>query len=112
MGDAETLRFKSLKSLLKKQFTGKVSRKKGEFVLRNQQLVFIFGTVKKILLYTGLLLFILPQAAKAQFETSRDSVVQLYGVVMTADSLVGVPAVSIKVKIGVPSLIRRVFSPL
>jgi|JI9StandDraft_2_1071091.scaffolds.fasta_scaffold224992_1 CarboxypepD_reg-like domain len=98
MGDAETLRFKSLKSLLKKQFTGKVSRKKGEFVLRNQQLVFIFGTVKKILLYTGLLLFILPQAAKAQFETSRDSVVQLYGVVMTADSLVGVPAVSITVK--------------
>jgi len=69
-----------------------------QFVLRNQQLVFIFGAVKKILLYTGLLFFILPQAAKAQFETSRDSVVQLYGVVMTADSLVGIPAVSIMVK--------------
>ena len=54
--------------------------------------------MKKILLYTGILFFILPQTAKAQFETSRDSVVQLYGVVMTADSLVGVPAVSIMVK--------------
>lgn len=70
----------------------------GQFVLRNQQLVFIFEAVKKILLYTGLLLFVLPQIAKAQFETSRDSVVQLYGVVMTADSLVGVPAVSVMVK--------------
>lgn len=36
--------------------------------------------------------------AGAQFETSRDSVVQLYGIVMTADSLVGIPAVSISVK--------------
>ncbi|MEO6610609.1 MAG: carboxypeptidase-like regulatory domain-containing protein [Chitinophagaceae bacterium] len=54
--------------------------------------------MKKFLLYTGLLLFILPRTAKAQFETSRDSVVQLYGVVMTADSLVGVPGVSIMVK--------------
>jgi hypothetical protein len=54
--------------------------------------------VKKILLYTGILFFILPQAAKAQFETSRDSVVQLYGVIMTADSLVGIPGVSIMVK--------------
>ncbi|MEO7923869.1 MAG: carboxypeptidase-like regulatory domain-containing protein [Chitinophagaceae bacterium] len=54
--------------------------------------------MKKFLLYTGILLFILPKTAKAQFETSRDSVVQLYGVVMTADSLVGVPAVSIMVK--------------
>jgi len=54
--------------------------------------------VKKILLFTGLLLLILTQTAKAQFETSRDSVVQLYGVVMTADSLVGIPAVSVMVK--------------
>lgn len=36
--------------------------------------------------------------AAAQFETARDSVVQLYGVVMTADSLVGIPAVSVTVK--------------
>ena len=41
---------------------------------------------------------ILPFAAKAQFETSRDSVVQLYGVVMTADSLAGIPAVSVMLK--------------
>jgi hypothetical protein len=36
--------------------------------------------------------------AKAQFETGRDSVVQLYGIVMTADSLMGIPAVNIMVK--------------
>lgn len=36
--------------------------------------------------------------AKAQFEIARDSVVQLYGLVMTADSLVGIPAVNITVK--------------
>ena len=36
--------------------------------------------------------------AKAQFETFKDSVVQLFGVVMTADSLVGIPSVSILVK--------------
>lgn len=54
--------------------------------------------MNKILRYTLLLLLFAPSAAKAQFETSRDSVVQLYGVVMTADSLVGIPAVSIMVK--------------
>ena len=53
--------------------------------------------MKKILLYTAIALFITPMAAKAQFETSRDSVVQLYGVIMTADSLVGIPAVSVMV---------------
>src|SRR5215217_2655529 len=36
--------------------------------------------------------------AHAQFETVKDSVVQLYGIVMTADSLVGIPAVSITIK--------------
>ena len=40
----------------------------------------------------------MPSAATAQFENVRDSVVQLYGVVMTADSLVGIPAVSVVVK--------------
>ncbi len=53
--------------------------------------------VKRILLYT-VLLFVFTTSVRAQFETSRDSVVQLYGVVMTADSLVGIPAVSIVVK--------------
>ncbi len=35
---------------------------------------------------------------KAQFETFKDSVVQLYGIVMTADSLKGLEAVSVVVK--------------
>lgn len=34
----------------------------------------------------------------AQFENFKDSVVQLYGVVMTADSLKGIPSVSIVIK--------------
>ena len=34
----------------------------------------------------------------AQFEKLKDSVVQFYGVVMTADSLEGIPAVSIMLK--------------
>lgn len=55
--------------------------------------------MRKILFYTGLLfIFIAPKTVKAQFETSRDSVVQLYGVIMTADSLVGIPGVSVMVK--------------
>lgn len=39
-----------------------------------------------------------PSVAKAQFETFQDSVVQLYGVVMTADSLEGLPGASIIVQ--------------
>ena len=54
--------------------------------------------MKKTLLYTVLLLLFFSRSAEAQFETSRDSVVQLYGIVMTADSLVGIPAVSVMVK--------------
>ncbi len=78
--------------------TGKVNHCAGQFVLRNQQLVFIFDAVKKIILYVFIAAFLVPAAAKAQFETSRDSVVQLYGIIMTADSLVGIPAVSVMVK--------------
>ncbi|HMT75105.1 MAG TPA: carboxypeptidase-like regulatory domain-containing protein [Chitinophagaceae bacterium] len=55
--------------------------------------------MKKFLLYT--LLFFSMAACKqasAQFENTRDSVVQLFGVVMTADSLEGIPAVSVMVK--------------
>lgn len=44
------------------------------------------------------LIFLLPISALAQFEKLKDSVVQLYGVVMTADSLQGIPGVSIMVK--------------
>jgi len=54
--------------------------------------------MKKHLLYILILSFIFPVAAKAQFETFKDSVVQLFGVVMTADSLKGIPSVSIIVK--------------
>ncbi len=48
------------------------------------------------LLFAGLT--IISKPAYAQFENFKDSVVQLYGVVMTADSLKGIPAVSIVVK--------------
>ena len=44
------------------------------------------------------MLFLIPYASKAQFEKLKDSVVQFYGVVMTADSLQGIPAVSIMIK--------------
>lgn len=54
--------------------------------------------MRKIILYTAVVLFVIPATAKAQFETARDSVVQLYGIIMTADSLVGIPAVSVMVK--------------
>jgi CarboxypepD_reg-like domain len=84
--------------MLKYNQQGKVNQYKGQFVLRFLQLVIIFGAVKKILFYTVLLFFIIPQSLRAQFEASRDSVVQLYGIIMTADSLVGIPAVSVMVK--------------
>jgi hypothetical protein len=49
-----------------------------------------------------LLLFCLalaiPFVADAQFEKLKDSVVQLYGVVMTADSLKAIPSVTVMVK--------------
>jgi len=45
-----------------------------------------------------LICFLFTKKSNAQFETVKDSVVQLYGIVMTADSLVGIPAVSITVK--------------
>lgn len=45
-----------------------------------------------------MLALILPLKMYAQFERVQDSVVQLYGVVMTADSLQAIPAVSVVVK--------------
>lgn len=54
--------------------------------------------MKRFILYTAIAAIFLPSLAKAQFETARDSVVQLYGVIMTADSLIGIPAVSVMVK--------------
>jgi len=54
--------------------------------------------MKKILFLFSVFVCLLTTKAHAQFETVKDSVVQLYGIVMTADSLVGVPAVSIMVR--------------
>ena len=54
--------------------------------------------MKKIIQFLTVLVFAIPATVNAQFETVKDSVVQLYGVVMTADSLEGIPAVSIMVK--------------
>jgi hypothetical protein len=54
--------------------------------------------LKKYLQYTFLLFLFVSQKAISQFETGRDSVVQLYGIVMTADSLKGIPAVSVMIK--------------
>ncbi|UEG50189.1 carboxypeptidase-like regulatory domain-containing protein [Ferruginibacter lapsinanis] len=54
--------------------------------------------MKKFLLYIFIAICFLPTDARAQFETFKDSVVQLYGVVMTADSLQGLPAVTVLVK--------------
>jgi hypothetical protein len=54
--------------------------------------------MKKILLYILFIVFFFPLAGKAQFEQLKDSVVQLYGVVMTADSLMAIPSVSIVIK--------------
>lgn len=54
--------------------------------------------MKKILAVFFVFVCFFSTKAHAQFETVKDSVVQLYGIVMTADSLVGVPAVSIMVR--------------
>src|SRR6476619_4269312 len=54
--------------------------------------------MKKLLPLLLLFSIAFTKHANAQFETVKDSVVQLYGIVMTADSLVGIPAVSITIK--------------
>jgi hypothetical protein len=54
--------------------------------------------MKKALLFLFLATFFWSKQSHAQFETVKDSVVQLYGIVMTADSLVGIPAVSVTIR--------------
>jgi hypothetical protein len=54
--------------------------------------------MKKFLLIVFYLGGLFANKAQAQFESVRDSVVQLYGIVMTADSLVGIPAVNVMVR--------------
>ncbi len=54
--------------------------------------------MKKFVLY--FLLLSAPFAVHAQFDKLKDSVVEIYGVVMTADSLKAIPSVSVIVKGG------------
>ncbi len=54
--------------------------------------------MNKFILYFLIASCLVPFSSNAQFENFKDSVVQLYGVVMTADSLQGIPAVSIAIK--------------
>jgi hypothetical protein len=54
--------------------------------------------MKKFIPYIIAASLFLPVAARAQFESFKDSVVQLYGIVMTADSLKGLESVSVVVK--------------
>src|SRR5688572_6707005 len=54
--------------------------------------------MKRVIPGLVLILFLIPYASTAQFEKLKDSVVQFYGVVMTADSLEGIPAVSIMLR--------------
>ena len=54
--------------------------------------------MRKFLPIVFMLCFLKPVSSKAQFEAFKDSVVQLYGIVMTADSLKGLEGVSIVVK--------------
>jgi hypothetical protein len=52
--------------------------------------------MKKIVLY--IIVFSTPFFVRAQFDKLRDSVVQVYGFVMTSDSLIGIPGATISVK--------------
>lgn len=56
--------------------------------------------MKRILPLVIICFFVICQRANAQFEQIKDSVVQLYGIVMTADSLQGIPSVSVSIKGG------------
>jgi hypothetical protein len=60
--------------------------------------VYIFEPMNRILPFFIIGFFFICTRANAQFEQMKDSVVQLYGVVMTADSLEGIPSVSITIK--------------
>lgn len=54
--------------------------------------------MKKSLLLIIVFSCLLVNRSKAQFETVKDSVVQLFGIVMTADSLKGIEAVSVTIR--------------
>jgi len=54
--------------------------------------------MKRRLLLLFFLAIAIPFASMAQFEKLKDSLVELYGVVMTADSLKAIPSVTVMVK--------------
>ena len=54
--------------------------------------------MKRLIRISFILVFVIPISASAQFDKLKDSVVQLYGVVMTADSLMAIPSVTVKVR--------------
>ena len=54
--------------------------------------------MKKILLLIIVFSCVMAKRSQAQFETVKDSVVQLFGIVMTADSLKGIEAVSVTIR--------------
>jgi len=54
--------------------------------------------MKRLIRISFILVLVIPFTASAQFERLKDSVVQLYGVVMTADSLMAIPSVTVKVR--------------
>src|SRR5687767_5140793 len=54
--------------------------------------------MKRVIPGLVVMITLLPASLVAQFEKLKDSVVQLYGVVMTADSLQGIPGVSIAIR--------------
>jgi hypothetical protein len=54
--------------------------------------------MKKILLLIFVFSCFVATKVQAQFETVKDSVVQLFGIVMTADSLQGIEAVSVTIR--------------
>ncbi len=53
--------------------------------------------MKQLIRYALVAALLIPVGTKAQFEQMKDSVVQLYGIIMTADSLKGIPSVSVAV---------------
>jgi hypothetical protein len=54
--------------------------------------------MKKSLLLILVCSFFFVQRSQAQFETVKDSVVQIFGIVMRADSLEGIPSVSVTIR--------------
>ncbi len=54
--------------------------------------------MKRILPCVVAFVMLIPLAGRAQFEKLKDSLVMLYGVVMTADSLQGIPSVSVMIR--------------